>query len=337
MIIMNNRILIIFSVLCAICWGILIYAYTRMNNETIEAADDPAWACKALGKADLMGINGEAIGNIAKGDSLHLLASASDKPELVMVLTSKGERGWVNNNILPNYYKIRNIDIEEAAHFHKKTFEEKILGQSLETLEEKYATALQIVPKKKTKKTPNENGFSAIFPMKVITKGSKTVTQYATVQFQDSVAVAVETDSVYNKKAARAKIDPLIFIFLDKGICARAGQQARPTYTSYLPENVEKKSSDSWADRIGILLLGLLILILLAGFPVLMVSPLVILIFQHINDSFYKFLLAIPLMLLAIVLFFTVYSIVNSVSILLLIFNIISMVAMLFYCMAYVD
>ena len=85
------------------------------------------------------------------------------------------------------------------------------------------------------------------------------------------------------------------------------------------------------------LVLGLLILILLAGFPVLMVSPLVILIFQHINDSFYKFLLAIPLMLLAIVLFFTVYSIVNSVSILLLIFNIISMVAMLFYCMAYVD
>lgn len=329
---MKNQTLIIFSVLCAICWGILIYAFTKMNKEAIESANDPAWACTALAKADLMGINGEVIGNIAKGDSLHLLASASDKPELVMVQTAKGERGWVNNTILPNYYKIRNISIEETAHFHNKTFEEKILGNDMETLEGKYAKALQIVPKQKTKKNPNENGFSAVFPMQVITKGSKTVTQFVTVQFQDSVAVAVETDSVFNKKASRAKIDPLIFFFLDKGICAKAGQQANPSYTSYLPEGVENKINNSWADRIGALLLWLVVMILMAAFPVLLVGPLVVLIYMYVNDDFYKMLLAIPLMLLAFVLFFTVYSILNSVSILLLIFNIIAIVAMFLYC-----
>ena len=324
--------LVFFGLLCALCWGLLIYVFSLINSTAIEEVNDPAWVCTALEKSELLGLDGEAIGNIAKGDTLHLLASSHDKRDLVMVQTTDGTRGWVRNNILPNYYKIRSIDVEEPAHFHSKTFEEKIIGQDFTTLEEKYAAALQIVPKKKTKKNPDENGFSAIFPMKVITKGSRTVSQYATIQFEDGKAVAVEIDSVYEKKAARAKIDPLIFISLDKGILAKAGQQAIPTYTSYLPEGVENKSEDSWAEKIGKLLLILVLLILLAAFPILLISPLVIIIFYYIDDPFYRYLLIIPLRLVAIVLFFTAYAIVNTASILLLIFNIIALVGMIFYC-----
>jgi len=329
-----NRALLFFSILCAICWGLLIYLFSHVNGDPIEELKDPAWACKALGKSDLMGLDGKAIGNIAKGDSLFLLASASEKDDLVLVQTTKGERGWVKNDILPNYYKIRNITIDEPAHFHQKTFEEKIIGKDLETLEEQYSAALQIVPKKKAKKNAKENGFTAVFPMKVITKGSKTVSQFATVQFQDSVAVAVELDSVMNKKASRAKIDPLIFLFLDKGYFNKACQRAWPSYTSYLPEGAEKKSTDSWAEKIGLLLLAIVFFILLAAYPILLVGPIVVLIFQHVNDRFYRMLLAIPLMVVALVLFFTLYAIINAASILLLVFNIISLVAMIFYCEA---
>lgn len=330
-----NRPLLIFSIVCAICWGIVIYVFSRINSPSIEAVDDPAWACTALDKADLLGLNGEAIGTIAKGDSLHLLASYKQDCDLVMVQTANGERGWVRNAILPHYYKIRSIETDETANFHNTTFEEKIIGQDLETLEEQYAAALQIVPKKKTKKNPDENGFSAIFPMRVLTKGSKTVSQYATVEFVDGKAVSVETDSVYHKKASRAVIDPLIFVFLDKGFFAKAGQQANPKYTSFLPEGAERKSSDSWAEKIGALLLLLVGLIILAAFPILLISPLVILVFQHINDHFYRYLIAIPLMLAAIAVFFAAYSILSaSVSILMLIVNIIAFIAMLFYCSA---
>ena len=326
--------LVIFSIICALCWGFLIYTFSRVNQPAIEEVDDPAWVCTSLDKAELLGLDEEVIGDIAKGDTLHLLASSNVNSDLVMVQTADGSRGWVRNNILPHYYKIRSIDVEQAARFHSKTFEEKIIGQDLKTLEEKYAVALQIVPKKKTKKNPDENGFSAIIPMKVITKGSKTVSQFATIQFEDDKAVAVEIDSVYDKKAGRAKIDPLIFTFLDKGYFAKAGQKANPTYTSYLPEGVENNTEDSWAEKIGKLLLGLVLLIVLAVFPILLISPLVVLIYQYINDGFYRLLLAIPLMIAAIVIFFTVYAIFNSASILLLVFNIIALVAMIFYCEA---
>lgn len=324
--------LVIFSIICALCWGFLIYTFSRMNQPAIEEVDDPAWVCAALDKAELLGLNEEVIGDIAKGDTLHLLASSNVNSDLVMVQTTDGTRGWVKNNILPNYYKIRSIDVEQVAHFHSKTFEEKIIGQDLKTLEEKYAVALQIVPKKKTKKNPDENGFSAIIPMKVITKGSKTVSQFATIQFEDGKAVAVEIDSVYDKKASRAKIDPLIFTFMDKGFFAKAGQKAHPAYTSYLPEGVENTTEDSWAEKIGKLLLGLVLLIVLAVFPILLISPLVIIIFYCVDDPFYRYLLLIPLMLAAVVLFFTVYAIVNSASILLLIVNLIAILGMLIFC-----
>ncbi|MBO6026138.1 MAG: hypothetical protein J6P73_02740 [Bacteroidales bacterium] len=329
-----ERPLLIFGILSALCWGILIYVITRTYADTIEEVNDPAWACTALGKGELKGINGETIGNVAKGDSLHLLAAASNKPELVMVQTAKGERGWVENAILPHYYQIHSIAIDEAASFHKETFNDKIIGQDLETLEKKYTAALQIIPKKKTKKNPNEDGFSAVFPMRVLTKGSKTVSQYATVQFQEGKAVSVETDSVYQKKASRAKIDPLIFVFLDKGFCVKAPQKAFPAYTSFLPTGVDgKKKVDSWAERIGLFLLLIIGLILLAVFPILLVSPLVVLVYQHTEDQFYRFLIAIPLMLAAIAVFFAVYSIVSaSVSLLLLIVNIAALVVMLFLC-----
>ena len=81
-------------------------------------------------------------------------------------------------------------------------------------------------------------------------------------------------------------------------------------------------------------MLGLVLLIVLAVFPILLISPLVVLIYQYINDGFYRLLLAIPLMIAAIVIFFTVYAIFNSASILLLVFNIIALVAMIFYCEA---
>lgn len=329
-----DRPLLIFGIISALCWGMVIYVITRVNADTVEEVNDPAWACTALSKGELKSINGETIGNIAKGDSLHLLASASDKPELVMVQTAKGERGWVNNTILPNFYKIRSIAIDEAASFNKTTFNDKIIGQDFETLEKKYAAALQIIPKKKTKKNPNEDGFTAVFPMRVLTKGSKTVSQYATVQFQEGKAVAVEIDSVYQKKASRAMVDPLIFFFLDKSFCVKAPQKAFPAYTSYLPDGVVgKKKVDSWAEKIGLLLLGLIVLILLAVFPIMLVSPLVVLIYQHTEDQFYRLLMAIPLMLAAIAVFFAVYSIVTaSVSLLLLIVNILALIGMLFLC-----
>ena len=333
--IIMNRFLLVFGILFAICWGLLIYAFHRVNNKPIEEVNDPAWACTALGKADLMGLNGEPMGSIAKGDSLNLLAASSDHHNLVMVQTAKGERGWVNNAILPHYYKIRTIDTDEAAHFHNKTFSKKIIGQDFETLEKDYATALQIEPKKKTKKNPDENGFSAIFPMMVITKGSKVVSNFATVEFEDGRAVSVETDSVVNKKAARAKIDPLIFVFLDKGWLVKAGQQANPAYTSYLPEGAEEHSGDSWAEKIGALLLGLILLLSLAVFPVLLVGPLVVVIYLYIEDSFYRLLLAVPLLLASFVLFFTAFSIMNgTVSILLLIANIVAIIGMIIYCEA---
>ena len=323
--------LLIFSIICVLCWGIVIYGVTRVNADVIEVVDDEAWACQALNKADLMGIHGDVIGKIAKGDSLHLLASASDKPEMVMVQTADGLRGWVDNAILPNYYKIRSIEIDEPAHFNAKTFAKKIVGQDFETLEKRYAAALQVVPNKKTKANPDENGFSAVFPMRVHTNSAMT-TAYAMVLFEDGKAVAVSTDSLTNKKAKREHIDPLIPVFLDHGILTKAGQKAFPAYTSKLPAGVEKAKGQDWVNNLARLLLGLIGLIILAAFPVLLVSPFIVLVFMYVYDGFYRWLIAIPLALLSIIVFFTFYSIVSSVSIVLLVFNIIAAIAMLIFC-----
>ena len=44
--------LVIFSIICALCWGYLIYTFSRMNQPAIEEVDDPAWVCAALDKAE---------------------------------------------------------------------------------------------------------------------------------------------------------------------------------------------------------------------------------------------------------------------------------------------
>ena len=326
-----DRRLLIFLILSALCWGVVIYGVVLKHGEAIEAVDDEAWACTALNNADLLGLNDEVLAKITLGDTLHLLASNEDHPNRVMVQTSNGTRGWVENEIMPNYYKIRSIDIREPAHFNVKTFKKKIIGQEFGCLQEKYATALQIVPKKNDS-YPDKN-FSAVFPMKVHTKGSAQTTKYAMVEFEDGKAVAVETDSIYSKKEARSKLDPLIFTFLDHGISVKAAQKAKPVYTSKLPEGAEKrKSSDTWIDNIGKLLLALVVLLFLAAFPVLLVGPLLTLIFLYVYDEFYKWLLAILLVVLAIIVFNTIYAIGQNVSYLLFISNVVSAVAMLFFC-----
>ena len=326
-----DRRLLIFLILSALCWGVVIYGVVLKNGDAIEAVDDEVWACTASNNADLLGFNDEVIAKITLGDTLHLLASNEDHPNRVMVQTSNGTRGWVENEILPNYYKIRSIDISEPAHFNVKTFKKKIIGQEFGYLEEKYAVALQIVSKKNDS-YPDKN-FSAVFPMKVHTKGSAHTTKYATVEFEDGKAIAVETDSIYSKKEARSKLDPLIFTFLDHGICVKAAQKAKPTYTSKLPEGAEKrKSGDTWIDNIGNLLLALVALVFLAAFPVLLVGPLLALVFLYVYDDFYRWLLAILIVVLAIIIFNTIYAIGQNVSYLLFVSNVVSAVAILFFC-----
>lgn len=321
--------LLISIIIAAICWGLLVYTAVRMHGEVIEAVDDEAWTCTALGKTDLMGVKGDVIGKIAKGDSLHLLASSSAKRDMVMVQTSDGTRGWVNNTILPNYYKIRSIDIDEPAHFNSTTFKKHIIGYDLKHIEEKYAAALQIVPEKPTK--TDKNRFYAVFPMQVQTKGIKKKTTLATIQFEDGKAVAVETDSIFSKKAARNKIDPLIFVFLDNNIMTKAMQKASPEFTSKLPEGVEKERKGNVSTVFGLLLV-LILLVVLTIFPILLIGPLLVLVFLFISDDFYKWLLAIIIVSISIILCFTVYSITNSVSYLLLIANIIAAIVTLIYC-----
>lgn len=324
--------LLVFIIISALCWGVVGYGVSRMNGEVIEAVDDEDWTCQALGKTDLLGLRGETLAKIAKGDELHLLASNSDQPDKVMVQTADGIRGWVDNSILPNYYKIRSIETDEPAQFSAKTFEQKIIGEDFTTLQERYAVALQVVPKKKTKSQLDENGFTAVFPMRVHTKGLATTTRYATIEFADGRAVAVTTDTVSSKKAIRDRINPLIFFCLDRGIFAKAGQKASPAYTSKLPEGVEKHNDFGWIGSIFGLLLGLIGLVVLAAFPVLLVSPLVVLVYLNIYDDFYKRLLAILLMAVSIIVCFTFFSITSSVSYLLFIGNIAAAIVMLVFC-----
>ena len=328
-----DRRLLVLIILSVLCWGIVAYITILLHGEAIEAVDDEAWTCTAMDRAELVGLKGEVIANVARGDTLHLLASNEDYPNKVMVQTPDGTRGWVENDILPNYYKIRSIDIHEPAHFNARTFKKKIIGEEFEALQKRYAVALQVVPKKMSRTHSEENGFFAVFPMKVHTKGSTQTTRYATIEFEDGKAVAVETDTAYNKREARSKIDPLIFTFLNHGICVKAGQKAKPAYTSKLPEGAEKrKTDDNWIDNIGNLLLAIVALVFLAAFPILLVGPLLALLFLYVYDDFYKWLLAILLVVVAIIVFNTIYAISQNVSYLLLISNIASAIAILFFC-----
>lgn len=116
------------------------------------------------------------------------------------------------------------FELSSKAVFHSKTFDQKVLGRTIEELEDNYAVSVCVIPGKGGISSGN---FVASFPFNVCDYSEKTSTLFVDITFEDGKAVSYTKDTRSNKdsrKWTRNKFNPLATLFIQSGIMTSAWQ-----------------------------------------------------------------------------------------------------------------
>lgn len=255
---------------------ILMFGYN--TQRPYEKLDDPAWECKVNGR------------------TAHFLAENKEKQ--VLIDWGNNSRTWIDNSKLPHYYKLHNISSDVHALISSKTVEKRIVGKTMNEIEESLAFAGEY------------KGKTVSFPIKVLTKGEALSTESVKVTFEDSLATKVEYEQTVDSSALYYSYIPGMFLFINKGIKA----PQHHSFTSHLKEDDEKTAQQrkkyhfgdltvkivSFLLKVFLFLLGA---VLFLGAPFFVTLPLATFLLDHFYGDKTGWIIAILIQIVAFIFF----------------------------------